>query len=61
MFGLTGGELFVIAFVVIAVVSAPWFPRLGAFIAVRLAGAPEADAERPSTPSEGPSESRSGR
>jgi hypothetical protein len=58
---LTGGELFVIGFVVIAVVSAPWWPRLGAAIATRLAGVPPDEPERPSTPPSGRSESRSGR
>jgi hypothetical protein len=48
MLGLTFGELFVIGFVVIAVVSAPWWPRLGAAIAERLAGgAPEQPAVPP--------------
>ena len=41
IFGLTNGELFVIGFVTLAVVSAPWWPRLGAAIAVKLAGAEE--------------------
>jgi hypothetical protein len=30
--GMTGGELFVVTFVVVAIVSAPWWPRLGARI-----------------------------
>jgi hypothetical protein len=38
MFELTRGELIVVVFVVAAVVSAPWWPRLGAAIAERLAG-----------------------
>jgi hypothetical protein len=29
MFGLTNGELFVVVFIVVAVVSAPWWPKLG--------------------------------
>jgi len=29
MLGLTNGELFVVVFIVVAVVSAPWWPRLG--------------------------------
>jgi hypothetical protein len=33
MFELSSGELFVVAFVTIAVVSALWWPRLGAAIA----------------------------
>jgi hypothetical protein len=59
--GLTGGELFVIGFVVIAVVSAPWWPRLGAAIAARLAGAPPEDSDRASAPPSGRSEGRSDR
>jgi len=51
MFGITGGELLVVAFVVIAVLSAPWWPRLGAAIALRLAG--ESD-DRRSAPPESP-------
>jgi len=43
--GLTSGELFVIGFVTLAVVSAPLWPRLGAAIAVRLAGAEERGAQ----------------
>jgi hypothetical protein len=51
MFGITGGELLVVVFVVVAVVSAPWWPRLGAAIALRLSGvSPEAEA-RSSAPS----------
>jgi hypothetical protein len=38
MFGLTGGELFVVVFIVVAVVSAPWWPRAGGAIAVALVG-----------------------
>jgi hypothetical protein len=37
LFGLTGGEAFVVGFITFAVVSAPWWPRLGA----RLVGGPE--------------------
>jgi hypothetical protein len=29
MLGLTNGELFVVVFIVVAVVSAPWWPRMG--------------------------------
>jgi hypothetical protein len=47
MLGLNGGELFVIGFVVIAVVSARWWPMLGAAIAERLAGAPSDPAPVP--------------
>jgi hypothetical protein len=38
MLGMTGGELFVVVFIVVAVVSAPWWPRLGGVIAIVLAG-----------------------
>jgi hypothetical protein len=61
MFGLTGGELFVIAFVVIVVVSAPWWPRLGEAILIRLMGAPTDSGERRSDAPNGPSEGRSDR
>ncbi len=40
MLGLTGGELFLVIFVTVAVVSAPWWPRLGAAIGELLAGKP---------------------
>lgn len=36
MLGLTNGESFVVVFIVVAVVSAPWWPRVGAAIAVAL-------------------------
>ena len=42
MFGLTYGEFFVIAFCVIAVLSARYWPMLGERIAVFLAGKPPA-------------------
>lgn len=45
--GLTSGELFVIGFVTLAVVSAPWWPRLGAAIALRLAGEEERGRDQP--------------
>jgi len=38
MLGLTNGELFVVVFIVVAVVSAPYWPRAGGAIAVALAG-----------------------
>jgi hypothetical protein len=38
MFGLTSGELFVVLFILVAVVSAPLWPRVGERIAVALAG-----------------------
>jgi hypothetical protein len=37
MLGLTSGEMFVVAFIVIAVVTAPFWPRLGEAIAGMLA------------------------
>jgi hypothetical protein len=61
MFGLTGGELFVIAFVTVAVVSAPWWPRLGAALMTRLMGVPADSGERTSDAPNGPSEGRSDR
>ena len=61
MFGLTGGELFVIAFVVIAVVSASWWPRLGEAIMARLMGVPTESGERTSAAPDAPSEGRSDR
>ena len=36
MLGLTNGELFVVVFLVVAVVSAPWWPRTGEAVAVAL-------------------------
>jgi hypothetical protein len=38
MLGLTGGELFVVVFIVVAVVSATWWPRAGAAIFEALVG-----------------------
>lgn len=35
---LTPGELFVVVFITVAVVSAPWWPRAGAALARLLAG-----------------------
>ena len=46
MFGLTHGELFVVTFIVVAVVSAPWWPRLGGAIAVALAAKQRANSKR---------------
>lgn len=45
MLGLTPGEAFVVGFVVIAVVSAAWWPRTGAAIGAALSG------KRPEPPS----------
>ncbi|MEZ4370938.1 MAG: hypothetical protein R3B07_08930 [Polyangiaceae bacterium] len=36
--GLTHGEAFVVVFVLVVVVAAPWFPKAGAWIADRLMG-----------------------
>jgi hypothetical protein len=44
MLGMSAGELFLVAFVTIAVVSAPYWPRAGAVIAELLSGA-RRDAE----------------
>jgi hypothetical protein len=38
MLGLTGGELFVVVFIVVAIVSASWWPRAGAAIFEALVG-----------------------
>ncbi|HEX7671956.1 MAG TPA: hypothetical protein VF395_20315 [Polyangiaceae bacterium] len=38
MLGLTGGELFVVVFIVVAVVSATWWPRTGAALFEALVG-----------------------
>jgi hypothetical protein len=38
MFNLTSGELFVVVFITVAVVSAPWWLRLGELVALLLAG-----------------------
>jgi hypothetical protein len=46
MLGLTNGELFVVAFIVVAVVSAPWWPRAGGAIAAALAGKHRANSKR---------------
>ncbi|MEZ4228879.1 MAG: hypothetical protein R3B89_06935 [Polyangiaceae bacterium] len=38
LLGLTHGELFVVVFVLVVVVAAPWFPKFGAWVADRLMG-----------------------
>jgi hypothetical protein len=38
VFGLTGGEFFIVAFVTVMVVSARYWPAIGERIAVRLSG-----------------------
>lgn len=46
MFALSHGELFIVAFVVIAVVSARYWPRLGERLALMLAGKTPAPADK---------------
>jgi len=36
---LTGGELFVVVFITLAVVSAAWWPRLGELVMLAVSGA----------------------
>jgi hypothetical protein len=36
--GLTAGELFVVAFITVAVLSAAWWPRLGEALMVAMSG-----------------------
>lgn len=38
MAGLSSGELFLVGFVTIAVVSAPWWPRVGQWVAELVSG-----------------------
>jgi hypothetical protein len=38
MFGLTNGELFVVVFLVVMVVSAPWWPKAGEAVFSLLSG-----------------------
>ncbi len=45
MLGLTNGELFIVVFVVVAVLTASWWPRMGEAVAEMLAGRPEAGPE----------------
>jgi hypothetical protein len=53
MLGLTGGEGFLVAFIAVLIVSARWWPRLGAALATRLAGREDAadSSRRPATKS----------
>ncbi len=51
MLGLTSGELFVIVFILVMVVSAPWWPALGEAIAMRIAGEDE-DEDKAEPPPE---------
>jgi hypothetical protein len=46
MLGLTNGELFVVVFIVVAVVSAPWWQRAGGAIAVALTGKNRVNTKR---------------
>jgi hypothetical protein len=39
VFGLSGGEIFIVTFVTVAVISARYWPALGERIALRLSGA----------------------
>jgi hypothetical protein len=43
--GLTSGELFIVVFVTAAVVSAPWWLRVGELVATALAGLPKGERE----------------
>jgi len=52
MLGLTGGEFFLVAFIAAALISARWWPRLGAYLGNRLAGG-EDDARSTSRPGPG--------
>jgi len=47
VFGLTGGEWFIVAFVTVMVVSARYWPALGERIALRLSGPSAAPATGP--------------
>jgi hypothetical protein len=44
--GLTAGELFVVAFITLAVLSAGWWPRLGEALMVALSGTNGASGTR---------------
>jgi hypothetical protein len=52
MLGLTSGEMSLVALLVFAVVSAKFWPAVGAKLAVRLLGAP-GTASEPTKPDEG--------
>jgi hypothetical protein len=47
VFGLNGGEWFIVAFVTVMVVSARYWPALGARIGERLGGGPSASSSDP--------------
>jgi hypothetical protein len=50
--GLTYGELFIVVFVTVTVVSAPWWLRIGELVASALAGLPKDEGEDPHDASE---------
>jgi hypothetical protein len=50
MLGLSGGELVVVAFVVFAVLSAHWWPRLGELCGEALASRATPPAKEPNPP-----------
>src|SRR5436190_623956 len=54
MFGLHFGEIFVLVFIVVAVVSAPFWPRAGAAIAVAILGKSGKNSKSTETPSKPP-------
>jgi hypothetical protein len=59
VFGMTGGEIFVVLFVVTAVVSAPWWPRLGEALWTRRRGnGSPADESSPGGTSQAPGPGR---
>jgi hypothetical protein len=47
VFGLNFGELFIVVFLTVSVVSAPWWPRLGEWIVDMLRGGREGRASLP--------------
>ena len=46
--GLTSGELFIVLFILIAVVSAPLWPRLGAAVYLKLSGGSQRESDEQS-------------
>lgn len=53
MFGLTHGELFVVTFCVLAVLSARYWPRMGERVALLLAGKPAESPDKNADPDRG--------
>jgi hypothetical protein len=47
MLGLSHGELGLVTFIVAAILSARFWPRMGEWVARKLARAPEGEHERP--------------